>query len=167
MTSRSAGDFAEMGRFDQGADKAGSATPPDSADPKVALGAFLCGALAAAQEVIEQILARQQAMMDVVSRVAVRDGGGETPNAGPEEMSALIAALQSDDLVRQELENLARAHAVMARAVQEILGGADEESGAAPSSAPEVRWTESLMKAVSLEEMRQRFTRHLTDPNRG
>lgn len=155
-----------IGPLDRGADDNGPAAPSEMDEAQIALREFLCDGLAAAQEVIHQTLARQQAMMDVVTRVAFANSREASPKAGPEEMNELVAALQSDDLVCQELENLARAQAVMAGAVEEVLGGVDGALGGSPSPAPKDRWTERLMRAVTLEEMRQRFTRHFDVANR-
>ncbi len=142
----------------RGTDAVLSAAGSNSDRAGNALCGFLSGSLTAAQEVIEQTLARQQEMMDVVSRIAL---GGDQRDSD-EKMGELVAALQSDDLIRQELENLARTQAVMLQAVQDVLGASNDRPVVAASPTPPVvRWTGRLMEAITLEDMRQRFARHL------
>lgn len=161
MTSRPASNAAGVGRLKRGTDAVPPAAGSNNDCAGTALCGFLCGSLTAAQEVIEQTLARQHEMMDVVSRLAF---GGEQPDLESEEMGELVAALQSDDLIRQELENLARTQAVMLQAVQDVLGAANDGPVAdALPTPPGDRWTGRLMEAVTLEEMRQRFSRHLAE----
>lgn len=144
--------------------------PPSRADTKaacVALCDFFHGSLAAAQESIEHALSLQQEMMDVVSRhVFGADGSGQQGDSGGD-MRALVSALQSDDLIRQNYENLARALAVMSSAAEEVhaLAGEVGPDESATVSALRSGWTENMLNALLLDEMRQRFSRRLVTPD--
>lgn len=132
-----------------------------------ALCSFLQGSLAAAQESIEHTLSLQQEMMDVVSRhVFGADGSGQ-PGDSAEDMQALVSALQSDDLIRQNYENLARALAVMSWAAGEAhaLAGKVGPDQSAEMSALRSGWTANMLNALLLDEMRQRFSRKLDNPD--
>ena len=119
---------------------------------------FLLGGLAATRDSLERTLSLQQQMMEVVSRHAFAPEGGGGLDQKPEDMEALVTALQSDDLIRQTHENLVRALAVMAGAVEE---GRGQDGGDPGRPSRRERWTAELLDSVLLEDLRDRFARRL------
>lgn len=128
-----------------------------------ALCVFLRGSLAAAQDAIEHTLSLQQAMMEVMSQHVFRlSDGDEYSGVGSEGMQEMVTAMQSDDLIRQNYENLARALAVMSQAVKDVhtLDELGPDLDGSLSDLSE-RWNANLLNVLLLEEMRQRFASRL------
>lgn len=123
---------------------------------------FLQDGLADAQRVLGNTLVVQQAMMDVISRHVLRLSGGRQPILEPDDMLEIITALQSDDLMRQRHENLARALAVMLEAAQDARTLAETvQEQRISATALRHRWTADLMEALTLDEIRQEFGQNL------
>ena len=151
----------EISRRPNGVDPGQDPAPGDRRED---LLHFLSGGLAASRDAIEQTLAIQQRMMDVVSRVAFAPDGARESGRASQDVDSLVTALQSDDLIRQTHENLLRALAVMARVVEEESGQAG--CGAA-DPAGRTRWKSELLDSLLLEDLRECFARRLDGPDSG
>ena len=133
-----------------GAGDRGSAVRPFTRTD-AGLDGFLLGGLVASRETIERMLSLQKEMIDTVSRHALGPIGGDRPDLGPDEMTELVTALQSDDLIRQTYETLLRVLDVMVQAVEEGGDASDRDD----------RWTEALLETVQMDDLRRLFARRL------
>ncbi len=143
----------------RGAARPGVASLAMDVPPETLVG-FLLGGLHATRESIESTLSEQRRMMDVVSGHLFGPIGANRPDLGPEEMNELVTALQSDDLIRQTLENLVRALEVMVGAV-EAMPTPDGDGQAGPAGR---EWTAALLDVLLIEDLRRRFARRLEMP---
>lgn len=131
----------------------GDRLAPGGEDP--GLARFLATSLKVLQEQVRHNLYLQQAMMSVVSGYCLTPRGEDPECDGQAIPPDLLAALQSDDLIRQRQENIERALAVLQQAMAEV----PPASGQTESPLQrQQRWMDAVLESQFLEDMRNNFS---------
>lgn len=131
----------------------GDGVTPGGEDPDLAR--FLTTSLRVLQDQVRHNLYLQQAMMSVVSTYCLSPRGNDAECDGRAIPPDLLAALQSDDLIRQRQENIERALAVLQQAIAEVPPAAGQGES---SLQRQQRWMDAVLESQFLEEMRNNFS---------
>lgn len=118
---------------------------------------FLATSLEVLQEQIRHNLYLQQTMMSVVSSHCLMARGADPERDGQAVPADLLAALQSDDLLRQRQENIERALAVLRQVIDEARESLPAANQAECPLQRQQRWIDALLESQFLEDMRSNF----------